>query len=314
MFGFSIVLLSSVLFCFQNVIVRILFNQQTVFGVFETGGFVTPTLQHSFLLMFMRMLLGVPLLTLVASKLHTAFWQEIEQLGKAEHRILLLQSLSGGILMFLYLALLYVAIGLIPTGIALTLFFTYPIFTALFSWYLFGNRPTLFRWMITFFVLLGSFLTIPLVNSSSGEFNSIGFVMGIASGVTYALYTVVAQKSFETIHPIPFTWISFTTTLFLSGISLLLWNFEMSQLPWLPLWIGGFLSALVTFGGHLLNNLGIRRIGATTASMIGVTNPALTVVLAWLTIQELLSGLQIVGVLIVTFSVALLSMEYRTKR
>jgi drug/metabolite transporter (DMT)-like permease len=313
-FGFSIVLLSSVLFCFQNVIVRILFNQQTVFGVFETGGFVTPTLQHSFLLMFMRMLLGVPLLTLVASKLHTAFWQEIEQLGKAEHRILLLQSLSGGILMFLYLALLYVAIGLIPTGIALTLFFTYPIFTALFSWYLFGNRPTLFRWMITFFVLLGSFLTIPLVNSSSGEFNSIGFVMGIASGVTYALYTVVAQKSFETIHPIPFTWISFTTTLFLSGISLLLWNFEMSQLPWLPLWIGGFLSALVTFGGHLLNNLGIRRIGATTASMIGVTNPALTVVLAWLTIQELLSGLQIVGVLIVTFSVALLSMEYRTKR
>ncbi|NJO77546.1 MAG: DMT family transporter [Cyanobacteria bacterium RM1_2_2] len=313
MLGFLIVLLSSALFCFQNVIVRILFNPQIIFGVFETGGFVTPTLQNSFLLMFMRMLLGVPLLTLIAPKLHAAFWQDIQKLREAGNHTLLLYSLSGGMLMFLYLALLYISIGLIPTGIALTLFFTYPIFTALFSWRWFGNRPTLFRWIITAFVLLGSFLTIPLVNSASGETSPVGFLAGIASGLTYALYTVVAQKSFEKLHPVPFTWISFTTTLFLSGISLLIWNLETSQLAWLPLWIGGFLSALVTFGGHLLNNLGIRMIGATTASMIGVTNPALTVVLAWLTIQELLSGLQIAGVVIVTFSVALLSMEYKAK-
>jgi drug/metabolite transporter (DMT)-like permease len=78
----------------------------------------------------------------------------------------------------------------------------------------------------------------------------------------------------------------------------------------LPLWIGGFLSALVTFSGHLLNNFGIRLIGATTAAMIGVSNPALTVVLAWLMIQELLNGIQVVGVGIVTLSVALLSVEY----
>lgn len=310
MLGFFIVLLSSVLFCFQNVIVRILFNQQTIFGVFETGGFVTPTLQHSFLLMFMRMLLGVPLLALIATRLRASFWQDIKQLQKTEHRALLFQSLGGGVLMFLYLALLYVAIGLIPTGIALTLFFTYPIFTALFSWRWFGNRPTLFRWIITAFVLLGSFLTMPLVNNTSSSNYSVGSMAGVASGVTYALYTVVAQKSFEKLHPIPFTWISFATTLFLSAVSLLLWNLETSQIPWFPLWIGGFLSALVTFGGHLLNNLGIRMIGATTASMIGVSNPALTVILAWLTIQELLSGLQMVGVAIVTFSVALLSMEY----
>jgi drug/metabolite transporter (DMT)-like permease len=308
--GFLIVLLSSVLFCFQNVIVRVLFNQQLVFGTFETGGFVTPTLQNSFLLMFMRMLLGVPLLALIAAKLHSSFWQDIKQLREVEHRTLLFQSLIGGTLMFLYLALLYISVGLIPTGIALTLFFTYPIFTALFSWRWFGNRPTLFRWIVTAFVLLGSFLTIPLTNAAPTENYLTGFATGLASGVTYALYTVVAQKSFEKLHPVPFTWISFTTTLFLSGLSLLLWRLDASQLPWLSLWIGGFLSALVTFGGHLLNNIGIRMIGATTASMIGVSNPALTVILAWLTIQELLNGLQIVGVAIVTLSVALLSLEY----
>jgi drug/metabolite transporter (DMT)-like permease len=61
-----------------------------------------------------------------------------------------------------------------------------------------------------------------------------------------------------------------------------------------------------------MNNFGIRLIGATSASMIGASNPALTVILAWLTIQETLKGLQLVGVVIVTLSVALLSREHRS--
>jgi drug/metabolite transporter (DMT)-like permease len=46
--------------------------------------------------------------------------------------------------------------------------------------------------------------------------------------------------------------------------------------------------------------------------MIGASNPALTVILAWLTIQETLNSLQLVGVVIVTLSVALLSREHRS--
>jgi drug/metabolite transporter (DMT)-like permease len=85
-----------------------------------------------------------------------------------------------------------------------------------------------------------------------------------------------------------------------------------AQLAWLPLWIGGLLSAIATFAGHLLNNFGIRLIGATSASMISASNPALTATLAWLTIQETLNGLQLIGVVIVTLSVALLSREHRS--
>lgn len=309
MLGFLIVLLSSFLFCFQNVIVRVLFNEQVVLGLIETGGFLTPTLQHSFLLMFMRMLVGVPLMACFIPNLYPLFWQDIWQLKDLERRTLLLQSIGSGVLMFLYLALLYISIGLIPTGIALTLFFTYPAFTALFSWRWFGNPPTLFRWSIMVIILIGSFLTMPLVSLAASRDDWVGIIMGWASGIAYAFYTVLAQKSFETLHPIPFTWISFAITLLLSGISVLIWNPHDAQIPWLPLWIGGFLSALITFAAHLINNFGIRLIGATMASMIGASNPALTAVLAWLTIQETLTGLQVLGVTIVTFSVALLSME-----
>jgi drug/metabolite transporter (DMT)-like permease len=311
--GFLIVLLSAFLFCFQNVIVRILFSQQVLLGVFPTGGFLTPTLQHSFLLMFMRMLIGVPLMATLAPKLYAPIWQDIAQLRQPQHRAVLAQAVGCGGLMFLYLMLLYVSIGIIPTGIALTLFFTYPAFTALLAWQWFGNRPTLFRWSIMAMILLGSFLTMPQTSASQGSNYSLGVICGVTSGVAYAFYTVIAQKSFERLHPMPFTWISFATTLVLSAVSLLVWQLQDPQIPWTPLWIGGFLSALVTFSGHLINNFGIRLIGASTAAMIGATNPALTVVLAWLTIQETLNGLQVLGVSIVTLSVALLSLDRPAK-
>ena len=311
MFGFIIVLLASFCFCFQNVIVRILFNEETILGIFETGGFVIPNLQNSFLLMFMRMVLVVPLMASFAAKLYPLTWQDIRELGKHEAYPMLRRSLLGGVLMFLYLALLYVSIGLIETGIALTLFFTYPIFTSLFSWVFLSISPTKFRWMIMVVVLIGTFLTIPYTQITSDSYNGIGLIFGLASGLAYALYTVNAQKSFETIHPVPFTWISFATALGLSATSLLVWQGNNTDLNWTPMWVGGFLSAIVTLSGHLMFNYGIKLIGATTAATIGATNPCLTAILAWLTIQETINGLQIMGIVIVTIGILLLSQEHK---
>ncbi len=313
MVGFVLVLLSSFFFCFQNVIVRVLFNEQTIFGIVQTGGFVTPTLPNSFLLMLMRMALVVPLMAGLATKLYPATWRDIGQLHTSEKRPSLLRSLLGGLCMFLYLALLYISLGLISTGIAMALFFTYPVFTALFSWRLFGSRPTRFQWGVMVLVMVGSFLTLPHTATAMDSRSLIGILTGVASGVVYAFYTVNAQKSFSMIHPVPFTWMSFATTLGLCAGCLLVWQVfgqeHYGGLAWTALWIGGLLSAIATTAGHMLNNFGIRHIGATTAAMIGASNPAFTVVLAWFAIQEWLNALQLTGVALVTLSVALLSRE-----
>jgi drug/metabolite transporter (DMT)-like permease len=308
--GFVVVIASSIFFCIQNVIVRVLFNDCTLFGVIQTGGFVSPTLQNSFLLMAMRMMWVVPLLALLASNLYAKSWEEIRQLTHSDHQRQLLHAVGGGFLMFTYLAFLYLAIGLIPTGIALTLFFTYPAFTALFSWRFFGVHPSRFRWLIMACVLTGSVLTIPFDNSSANS-SVLGVCLGIASGAAYALYAVNAQKSFESIHPVPFTWLSFAIALLLSAFCVLIWFRPDGDLWWAALWVGGLLSAIATATGHLLNNLGIQLIGATSAAMIGSSNPALTVLLAWVAINESLNGWQLLGVFLVTLSVAALSQEKR---
>ncbi|WP_448573390.1 DMT family transporter [Trichothermofontia sp.] len=314
MLGFLLVLAAAFCFCLQNVIVRVLFTEQTLFGLFPTGGFVTPTLPHSFLLLFMRMAIVVPLMAALATTLYPATWRDMQVISRSGQRFLLGRSLAGGGLMFLYLALLYVSVGLIPTGIALTLFFTYPVFTALIAWYTFGSSPSPQRWGIMGLILVGTVLTLPHSRSIAGVASPLGILCGITAGFAYALYTINAQQSFVSLHPVPFTWISFAVTLLLSAGSLSLGPHAAAPLSWWPLWVGGGFSAIVTLAGHLLNNLGIRQIGATTAAIIGASNPALTVVLAWLAIQEHLNGVQLTGVAIVTLGVLFLSRDTTPQR
>jgi drug/metabolite transporter (DMT)-like permease len=311
--GYGLVLLAGICFTFQNLIVRVLFNQVDLFGVVSTGGFVAPDLPNSFLLLLMRTAWGVPLMAMLLPTLYPKTWNDIRRLQHPPQRPQLRLALVGGVLMFLYLALLYVAIGQIATGIALTLFFTFPVFTAIFSWIWFGTPPSRFQWGIMALIFLGSWLTLPHQTSATVD-SWLGVVFGLSSGVTYALYTVVAQKSFERFHPVPYTWISFAMTLVLSALSLLVWHGQMQALPWTALWIGGLLSAIATFAGHILNNLGIRLVGATAASMLGSANPALTALFAWVGLQERLSGIQTIGIVLVVASVAALSVRRPTHR
>lgn len=313
MLGYGFVLIAGLCFTFQNLIVRVLFNQADLFGLAVTGGFVSPNLANSFLLLFMRTALGVPLMALILPVLYPKTWSDIGQLSRPDQRPQLRLALLGGILMFLYLALLYVAIGQIAAGIALTLFFTFPVFTALFSWGWFGTPPSRFQWGVMALILLGSWMTLPSQGSTSAG-GWLGVAFGLASGVAYALYTVVAQKSFEHFHPVPFTWISFSSTLVLSVLSLSIWHGQWSDLPWTALWIGGLLSAIATFAGHILNNLGIRMVGATAAAMLGSANPALTALFAWVGLQEQLTGLQVLGVVTVVSCVAALSLRQTNRR
>ncbi len=295
---------------FHNVTVRVLFSEHLVLGLFLLGGYVKPDLQNSFLLMFMRMLLVVPLMAGLAFKLYPSAGKEFQELFTRQRWDVLIQALGCGVLMFVYIAALYIAIGLIPTGIAMTLFFTYPVFTALLAWKFFGDCPTIFRWLVMGIILLGGVLTIP---QSSTTYNSqaiaIGIFASVGSGIVYAFYGVIAQKCLEKFHPVPFTWISFASTLLLSGLSLLFFPPSSTQLDWTPMWIASIFSGVISFIGHTLNNLGIRQIGATTASIVGASSPALTALIAWATISETLNLIQSLGIGVVTLGIALLSGE-----
>ena len=84
---------------------------------------------------------------------------------------------------------------------------------------------------------------------------------------------------------------------------------QVSTSAWQPILITTLFSALITVTAYVLNNFGIRLIGASLTALISATTPALTALFAWFTLQESLQLQQIVGVALVTAGVAVLSLK-----
>ena len=319
--GLLLVLGSAVCLSLYNVIIRIILKPRLIFGLFELGGFITPSLGNSLLILFLRMLVVVPLMVIVAPFLYPQVWNDIQKVAspltsrggsRAEgDRILPLSVLSGGFL-FLSQVLIYIAIGQIPTGIAITLFFIYPIITVLLAWLLFRDRPTAMRFAVIGIICLGDFLASPTGGVSGNIL--LGTTTAVGSGVAFAFYVIFTQICASKLHPIPFSLINFVTILLLSFLSLMLplpagISVQVNPLNLPSLIVGSLVLGAITLVGYLLNNFGIRQLGAARAAIIGSSGPALTAILAYTIVQETLQGQQILGMLLVTLGVAALSFE-----
>jgi len=64
--GFSVLLLSLLALSLENVAVTVIFNKSPILGITELGGLITPSLSNSLLLLWLRMLIIVPLMGLLA--------------------------------------------------------------------------------------------------------------------------------------------------------------------------------------------------------------------------------------------------------
>ncbi|WP_235611845.1 DMT family transporter [Gloeocapsopsis dulcis] len=296
------------------MLLRIVFVNNLVFGVLPFGGFVAPSLANSLLLLQLRAVFMLPLMVLLAPKLHATTWMNLKQLLYPQKRPLLIKSFISSFALFLSLALLFIALAKIPAGVATVLFFIHPAITAILAWRIFGDRPTWLRWVVLTIIFTGSFLVAPSLTTTADSDTLIGVGAALGAGVAYAIQGILAQICFREIHPVPFTVISCTVILVFSSISLLLVNIDVADLQ-LILWIVSLIAALLTLTGQLLYNFGIHLANAAIASIVAISNPTSTAILAWVIIQEALQGRQILGVILVALGVGLLSQEksHKTK-
>lgn len=201
------------------------------------------------------------------------------------------------------------ALGALTPGVALTLFFVFPIVTVLMSWLLFGERPSLIRSLATLTVFGGVVLiAIPDPNAQL-KVSALGIIYALAAGITFAFHVLLIQACTKKLHPIPFSVVNFIVILLFCAVSLLIPLPETMQVDVAPeMWTNVLVSSLVLGGltllSYLANNVGISYIGAARASIFGATGPALTSLLAFLIIAESLATQQLWGMLVVTIGVA----------
>jgi drug/metabolite transporter (DMT)-like permease len=323
--GLLLIVLSAVISSLYNVAIKIIFHEGSqIFGVLEVEQLLPPTFGNTLLILTLRFMVVVPLMVLLSPILHPRLWQDLENLAasvrgnatptNAATKQILLLSIVSGCFLFLSQVLIYIAIAQVTTGMAIALFFIYPMVSGLLSWFLFRDRPTIFRIGAIAAICCGELLVLGGSPSIAMANTSMGSSTAILSGVAFAAYIILTRVCASKLHPVTFTLINFTTMLLLSFICLMLplpsdWNLVVNPSKMLELVLSAFILGVLTLAGYLLNNVGISKLGASRSALIGGTIPVLTVIFAGLIIQENLEIVQILGVLLVTFGAAAFSFE-----
>jgi drug/metabolite transporter (DMT)-like permease len=323
--GLILALLSSITISFQNIITRAILSPQSLFGLWQ-GQVLAPGAGNSLLILGMRMLFVVPLMGFIlAPLLYPNTWRDIKQLANPEKRGSVWIVIGSGLFLFMSQFFIYIALGNIPTGVAITLFFIFPPVTAVLAWVIFGARPSFIFALATVTIYLGCFLTVSGRLTGGAPDGNLGLGIGtaIASGLTFAGYVILTQLSARKLklHPAPFSVINFSVILLLAIPFVILGSgddnfFSWTVLAenWTGLWIGSIALATTTLIGYALNNFAIPMIGAPLASVVAATGPGLTSLMALLFIGEGLGLNEWLGVLIVTLWVLGISVDNMTKQ
>lgn len=318
--GLVLALSSAVVLSLFNICLRILIksrNPRVIFGLFEVPGVVTPGFGNSLLILLMRLIVVMALMPILATFLYPSVWKDIRRLFQSGDRALWSKVLGSAFFLFLSQILIYLAIGNIPAGIAITIFFIYPIVTVLGSWILFGARPSTIGFLAIFGITIGLILAgLPsfAAPATGGGNVEVGVAAALGAGIMFAGYVLLTQMAAGKLHPIPFSLVNFAAIFVFSSLSLwvpLSQNFapKIDQNVWPGLIIGGVVLGVLTLFSYLLNNFAIRFAGAALASVIGTLGPALTGLFGFLIINEKLQPVTILGMAVVTLSVAAMSVE-----
>lgn len=328
--GLWLIVLSTVISSVYNVAIKVIFHSSfRIFGIFEVERLISPTLGNSLLILMLRMLVVVPLMLLLAPILHPRVWQDLQKLldtiqspdssTKGTTKQVLVLSIVSGCCLFVSQVFIYLAIGQVATGMAITLFFIYPILNGLLSWFLFRDRLNLHGIGAITAIGLGELLVLGGATSIGMGNTSLGSITAIASGIAFAFYIVLTRICAAKLHPVTLTLINCVTMLLLSFISLIVplptsWGLQINPNHLLELILSAFILGVLTLCGYLFNNFSIRKIGASKAAIFGAFVPAVTVILAGFIIQETLQPVQVLGVLLVTFGAGAFSVAKNRNR
>jgi drug/metabolite transporter (DMT)-like permease len=322
-----LVILSTLALALQNVIVGVIGHGGSVLGRLPVEAVLPMTLPNALWLLWLRMVVVVPLLAVLAPRLYPRVGSDLRQLFQSADRRPLGQAVASGGFLFLSQVLIYQAIADVGPGVAVTRMFMYPLITVPLDWFLFPEheRPTSLRLVVMFAISMGIvFTALPSLYSDGGSLWGVG--AALLAGVAFALFLTAMRLSVRRLHPVRLHPVSiiilqFGTIFILTSLMLIL-GFVFGLAPGestqpLGLYLGAGALGLLTLLGYalndyVLNNYGVKRLGASQASIVEAGGPVVTAILAVMIIpggKSSLLFIQWMGVVLVTLGVISLGLE-----
>ncbi|WP_244524684.1 EamA family transporter [Trujillonella endophytica] len=212
---------------------------------------------------------------------------------------------------FLY----YVAIDRLPVGIALVFEMTAPVLIALYVWLVRGERVRSRLWAALGLSLSG-LLLVAQVWEGGGSLSATGIAAALGAAVCLATYYLMGERGTTTRDPVALTCWSFVAAALFWSAAAPWWDFDAGVLgeP-VPVSLGahevplGVLVAFIVVGGAILPfwlSIGaLRHLPPTTAGLVATIEPVFASIVAWLWVEQVLTGWQVLGGLVVLTGIAL---------
>jgi drug/metabolite transporter (DMT)-like permease len=212
---------------------------------------------------------------------------------------------------FLY----YVAIGLMPVGIALVFEMTAPVFIALYVW-LVRHEKVRSRLWVALLLSLSGLVLVAEVWRGGGTLEPLGIAAALAAALCLATYYLLGERGTVTRDPVTLTTWSFVAAAVFWSVVTPWWQFDFGLVAQrVPVSIGsvevplGLLFVWIVVGGAIvpfwLSISALRHLPPTAAGLVATVEPVFASIVAWLWLEQVLSGWQVAGGLVVLTGIVL---------
>jgi drug/metabolite transporter (DMT)-like permease len=212
---------------------------------------------------------------------------------------------------FLY----YVAIGRMPVGIALVFEMTAPVFIALYVWLVRREKVRSRLWLALLLSLSGLVL-VAQVWQDGGSLDPIGVGAALLAALCLAAYYLLGERGTVTRDPVALTCWSFVAAAAFWAVAAPWWEFDTVVLTEpvpvsvgsveLPLWVlVGWIVLLGAVVPFWLSIAALRHLAPTAAGLVATVEPVFASIVAWLWLEQVLTGWQVAGGVVVLTGIVL---------
>jgi len=224
-----------------------------------------------------------------------------------------------GLVLAIFNALWTLSVALNGAAISTVLAYCSAGFTALLGWWFLKERLDWAKILAVILSLSGCILVSNALDLAAWTANFVGILTGILSGLLYAIYSLMGRSASQR-ELNPWTTLLYTfgfAALFLLSFNLLPGGFVPGKavhaidLLWLGNSLAGWgililLAAGPTLAGFGTYNISLSYLPSSVANLIVSMEPAITAVMAYFLFGELLTGIQILGSLMILTGVVFL--------
>lgn len=200
---------------------------------------------------------------------------------------------------------MFISFDYIPTGMASTVFYTYPLFTVLTMTTLFGERLTIGRTLSLLMAVAG--VALLYATKDGGNLSLTGVALAVGSAISYALYIVITNRS--RVREMPSSRLAFWSMVVGGVVFFIRGDFgqELQAVPSAEAWVLVLLLAIVpTVVSCTALVVAIRCVGSTTTSILGAMEPLTAVLCGTLVFGEPMSLRIFIGIMVIIAAVLLL--------